>query len=61
MDKTFQEKVELGLKVSQNMIAEMEVRLQEAIRREDWARAADLKSYISGISQIEIVFSQAVG
>jgi protein-arginine kinase activator protein McsA len=61
MDKTLQEKVELGLKVSQKMIADMEAKLQEAIKREDWARAADLKSYISGMSQIEIVFSQAVG
>ena len=61
MDKTLQEKVELGLKVSQKMIADMEKKLQEAIEREDWALAADLKSYISGMSQIEIVFSQAVG
>jgi len=61
MDKTLEKKVELGLKVSQKMIADMEAKLQEAIRREDWARAADLKSYISGMQQIEIVFSQAVG
>ena len=61
MDKTLQEKVELGLKVSQKMIADMEAKLQEAINREDWALAAHLKSYISGMSQIEIVFSQAVG
>ena len=60
MNKTLQENVELGFKVSQKMIADMEKKLQEAIEREDWARAADLKSYISGMSQIEIVFSQAV-
>ena len=60
MDKTLEEQVELALRVSQKMIADMEVKLGDAIRREDWARAADLKSYISGMSQIEIVFSQAV-
>lgn len=61
MDKTLQEKLELGLKVSQKMVADMEARLQEAIERENWSRAADLKSYISGMDQIIIVFSQAVG
>jgi protein-arginine kinase activator protein McsA len=61
MDKTLQEKVELGFKVSQKMIADMEAKLHEAISREDWERAAYLKSYINGMEQIEIVFSQAVG
>lgn len=59
MDKTIAEKVELGVKVSQKMIADMEGKLADAIRREDWNRAADLKSYISGMSQILIVFEQA--
>lgn len=60
MDKTLEEKVELALMVSRKMIEDMEVKLGDAIRREDWARAADLKAYISGMAQIEIVFTQAV-
>lgn len=60
MDKTLQEKVELGLRVSHKMIDDMEKKLQEAISREDWKRAGDLKSYIDGMKQIEVVFDQAV-
>ena len=60
MDKELKEKLELAFRVSQKMIADMEVKLGDAIRREDWARAADLKAYISGMTQIEIVFTQAV-
>ena len=56
MNKTLQEKLELGLKVSEKMIADMEDRLQDAIEHENWTKAADLKSYINGMDQIIIIF-----
>ena len=61
MEKTLQEQIEIGFKVSRRMIADMEAKLEDAIRREDWLRAASLKSYIDGMSQILIVFEQTVG
>jgi len=58
--KTLQEKIELGIKVSKKMISEMEAKLQKEIDREDYERAAGLKSYISGMNQILIIFEQAI-
>ena len=46
-----------GLAITRKMIADMEKKLQAAIEREDWAKAADLDSYIGGMRQIETVFS----
>lgn len=54
------QKAEIAVKVSRKMITDMEYKLQEAISHENWSRAADLKSYISGMEQILIVFEQAI-
>jgi len=56
-EKTLQEKVQLGLHVTRKMIADFEDKLREAIKDENWSRAADLKAYIDGMLQIEVVFS----
>lgn len=60
MDETLQEKIELGMKVTQKMISEMEVNLQDAIEKERWIRAAELDAYLRGMRQIQIVISQAI-
>jgi hypothetical protein len=52
-----QEKVEIGLKASQKIIADTEAKLQKAIKHEDWLHAARLKSYINGMQQITAFFS----
>ncbi len=59
MDELLQ-KVKLGIRVSEKMIADMDRNLQEAIAHENWTRASELKSYMSGMQQILIVFEQAV-
>ena len=58
MEKTLQEKIEMARKVTEKMIAEMDAKLQQAIKREDWAKAADVDSYISGMRQIQVVIEQ---
>jgi len=58
MEKTLLEKIEMAQKVTDKMIADMEAKLQQAIDKEDWARAADLKSYVSGMQQIQVVIQQ---
>jgi len=58
MEKTLLEKIEMAQKVTDKMIADMEAKLQQAIDKEDWARAAELKSYVSGMQQIQVVIQQ---
>jgi protein-arginine kinase activator protein McsA len=58
MEKTLQEKIEMARKVTEKMIAEMDAKLQQAIKREDWAKAADIDSYVSGMRQIQVVIEQ---
>jgi len=51
-----QNKFDLAEIVSEKMIKEFEKKLAKAIQDENWKEAASLESYISGMSQILIVF-----
>lgn len=55
-----QKKIDLAFSVANKMILDMEKKKQEAILSENWRRAAELDSYISGMQQILIVFEQGV-
>lgn len=59
-DEQLQKRVDVGLKITQKFINEMEISLRKAINDENWSRAAEIKSYISGMTQILIIFQQAV-
>ena len=54
------EKLKLAFWVARKMISDSEERMREAIEHEQWSRAADIQSYISGMQQILIVFEQSV-
>jgi protein-arginine kinase activator protein McsA len=58
MEKTLLEKIEMAQKVTDKMIVDMKAKLKQAIEREDWAKAADIDSYVSGMEQIQAVIQQ---
>ena len=58
---SLEEKVKVGLSVAKNLVSDMEAKQGDAIQREDWALAAHLATYISGMNQIVIIFEIAVG
>ena len=55
-----QDRIDLGLKMTQKMIDERMMLLNNALMNEKWHRAAILESYVHGMLQIQEVFSQAV-
>ena len=61
MDESMQEKIERAVVATNRIIAESSKELQKAIRREEWGRAATLKSFISGMNQTLVIFDQALG
>ncbi len=50
----------LAFKVTGNMISDFQNKLADAVSNENWSRAAELQSYISGMQQIQTVFEQTV-
>jgi len=55
MGENLQERVKKGLNVTQKMISDTEIKLEEELEKEEWRRAAELASYLSGMRQIQMV------
>jgi protein-arginine kinase activator protein McsA len=53
------DKTKIAIAATKRMIADTEAKLQKAIERENWTRAAELQPFINGMYQVLAIFEQA--
>ena len=51
-----EKKIEVAFKASERIIADIEISLENAISRGDWATATSLAAFVSGANQIKTIF-----
>ena len=54
--RTLDQEIVFRQKIARKMMDDMDQKLADAVEREDWRKAADLKSYIDGMNQVVIIF-----